>query len=93
MIADANDYTTEVEATLSLSQIVQRINPTYSGDFNYWYYDGSLSTPECNETVRWIVTEKPLHVTDDQVSICLIFYKMLCIQFMYLYFSCLPYLV
>ena len=53
--------------TVHLSQIVQRVNPSFSGDFNYWHYNGSLTTPDCTEAVRWIVAEKALHITSDQV--------------------------
>ena len=68
-IVDSGDYSTEVDpATVNLNQIVQRINPTFSGDFNYWYYNGSLTTPGCQEVVHWVVAEKALQVTDDQVT-------------------------
>ena len=68
-IADSDDQSTEtVLATVNLNQIVQRINPTFSGDFNYWYYNGSLTTPGCEEVVHWVVAEKALQVTDDQVT-------------------------
>ena len=68
-IADSDDQSTEtVLATVNLNQIVQRINPTFSGDFNYWYYNGSLTTPGCQEVVHWVVAEKALQVTDDQVT-------------------------
>ena len=39
------------------------------GDFNYWYYNGSLTTPDCNEGVRWIVAERPLEITSEQVRL------------------------
>ena len=64
-VTDANDETDSV--TVHLSQIVQRVNPSFSGDFNYWHYNGSLTTPDCTEAVRWIVAEKALQVTSDQV--------------------------
>ena len=53
-----------------LGQIIQRINPTMLiGDFNYWYYNGSLTFPGCNEGVRWIVAERPLEITSEQVRL------------------------
>ena len=68
-IAESSDPSAEiVPAQVNLIQIGQRINPSYSGEFNYWFYDGSLTTPVCEEVVRWIVAESPLHVSDDQVS-------------------------
>ena len=51
----------------NLNQISQRINPTFKGNFNYWYYEGSLTTPDCNEIVTWIVAENALFVTETQV--------------------------
>ena len=62
-----NGFTETNSVNLSLSQIVQRINPTFSGDFNYWFYNGSLTTPNCNEAVNWILAEKPLQITKEQV--------------------------
>ena len=32
-------------------------------------YDGSLTEPPCEETVTWIVLNKPAYVTADQVGI------------------------
>ena len=37
--------------------------------FNYWHYEGSLTTPDCNEAVQFIVAERALPVTDAQVRI------------------------
>ena len=58
---------TETSVAVNMDQIVQRINPTYQESFNYWYYNGSLSTPGCQESVIWIVAEKALQVTNSQV--------------------------
>ena len=66
-IYDSGDPTTIVDSMVNLNQVVQRINPTFKGDFNYWYYNGSLTTPDCNEAVKWVVAEKALSITDDQV--------------------------
>ena len=52
---------------VNFNQISQGINPTFKDAFNYWFYNGSLTTPDCNEVVTWIVAEKPLLVTNDQV--------------------------
>ena len=65
-VTAANDETDPV--TVPLSQIVQRVNPSFKGDFNYWHYSGSLTTPDCKEAVRWIVAEKALQITNDQVK-------------------------
>lgn len=33
----------------------------------YWTYQGSLTTPPCNECVTWIVFKEPITVTEEQV--------------------------
>lgn len=36
---------------------------------NYFTYLGSLTTPKCSESVRWIVFETPLNTRTDEVII------------------------
>ena len=67
-IVACKNFSVVVESvTINLNQISQRINPTFKDDFNYWYYDGSLTTPDCNEVVNWIIAEKPLLLSKNQV--------------------------
>ena len=69
IIADSGTLSTVVQPkTMDMNQLVQRINPTYSGEFNYWYYEGSLTTPTCDERAVYIVAEKEIEVTDDQLN-------------------------
>jgi len=35
---------------------------------NYYHYNGSLTTPPCTETVKWIVMESPSYVNTDEIS-------------------------
>ena len=68
-IADSGLYSTIVQPkTIDLNQLAQRINPTFSGDFNYWTYNGSLTTPTCDESVVFIVAEKAIEVMDEQLA-------------------------
>ena len=55
-------------ATIDLNNIIDGLNPTYNKDFNYYSYAGSLTTPDCNEAVAWIVAERPLRVTSCQLE-------------------------
>ena len=35
---------------------------------NFWYYDGSLTTPPCTEGVKWYVAEQHIHASHDQIA-------------------------
>lgn len=35
---------------------------------NYWTYPGSLTTPPCFESVTWILFEKPIEMSEDQMN-------------------------
>jgi len=34
----------------------------------YYTYNGSLTTPPCLETVKWMIFKNPILVTEDAVS-------------------------
>ena len=71
-IADANNFTTKPRCTgIDLNQMVQKINPGYKADFNYWHFMGSLTTPPCSEAAHFIIAERALAITDAQVITCL----------------------
>ena len=35
---------------------------------DYWYYEGSLTTPPCSETVDWMVVKAPLEVAEADIA-------------------------
>lgn len=37
---------------------------------HYMTYEGSTTSPACHETVTWIVLNKPIYITKQQVSVC-----------------------
>lgn len=39
---------------------------------NYITYDGSLTQPGCQETVTWIIINKPLYISADNVRSVLV---------------------
>jgi len=45
---------------------LHRLKESFRGE--YWTYDGSLTTPSCDETVKWFIMKRPLGVTADQLS-------------------------
>lgn len=38
---------------------------------HYMTYEGSTTSPACPETVTWIVQNKPIYITKQQVSCCM----------------------
>ncbi|XP_064614084.1 uncharacterized protein LOC135477810 [Liolophura sinensis] len=47
---------------------MSKILPTESDLSSYYTYDGSLTTPGCDEIVRWIVLSRPWGMTERQLS-------------------------
>lgn len=40
----------------------------------YMTYDGSTTFPACHETVTWIILNKPIYITKQQVNILVFFF-------------------
>ena len=51
---------------ISLLVKVQDLLP--SPDSEYANYDGSLTTPTCNEAVQWILFKKPIQISASQME-------------------------
>jgi len=69
-VANGDPYNTQIRNStgFNLNQMVQKINPSFKADFNYWHFEGSLTTPACNEAAHFIVSERALAITDDQMA-------------------------
>jgi len=67
---EGDGYDTKIPSStgFNLNQMVQKINPSFKADFNYWHFEGSLTTPGCNEAAHFIVSERALAITDDQMA-------------------------
>ena len=44
------------------------INPLVSAYQDYFHYEGSMTTPACNEIVNWIVMRNPLIISSNQFN-------------------------
>lgn len=57
---------------------------------NFMTYEGSTTAPACHETVTWIVLNKPIYITKQQVSFLFLllffFFSVLCVVLLW---SCL----
>lgn len=56
---------TEYEESVNLFTIQDIIQAKY---FNYFSYQGSLTTPPCSESVKWIVAKNPLTITPAELA-------------------------
>ena len=50
----------------SPNDVVEDITPSYFG--NFYRYDGSLTTPPCSESVKWIVLTTPIEMSEAQIA-------------------------
>ena len=66
LIADPH---AEVEKTLSLQNFLDQVEGS-----NYYSYQGSLTTPGCNEAVSWIIMDQPVLIAESQVQCYSYFY-------------------
>jgi carbonic anhydrase len=54
------------EADTGIKLDINDLLPRSTDD--YFTYAGSLTTPPCSETVRWIVLKQPVQVSKNQIA-------------------------
>ena len=56
-----DDPSKEISANVDIGNIIDAVGPSY------YSYDGSLTTPACNEVVSWYVMEGTIVISQEQV--------------------------
>ena len=56
-----DDPSKEISANVDIGNIIDAVGPSY------YSYDGSLTTPTCNEVVSWYVMEGTIAISQEQV--------------------------
>ena len=51
---------------ITLKDLIDQVDIDNNGPA-YYYYKGSLTTPECNEVVNWFVMENTISISETQV--------------------------
>jgi carbonic anhydrase len=59
---------TEVNKEKALENISVNASDLLPADRGYYHFDGSLTTPPCDEGVKWYVLKTPLEVSEAQVE-------------------------
>ena len=58
---------TQAESTKNAIATLGNNLSTIKSNRKYYTYQGSLTTPACNEAVTWVVHKKPIIVSEEQV--------------------------
>jgi len=61
-LAIHDDQSLEVTAEVNLNEFIKEVGP------GYYTYDGSLTTPTCNEVVSWYVMEGAIAISQEQID-------------------------
>jgi len=56
------DSDAKIDATVVLQKFLNEVGP------GYYTYDGSLTTPTCNQVVTWVVMEKAIEISQNQID-------------------------
>ena len=51
-----------------VDQLIRDVTPI-GGNYKYSHYEGSLTTPTCNEVVMWINFLQPLKISEAQLDL------------------------
>ena len=62
----ADQEAKEVDTDITLKNLIDLVDIDNNGPA-YYYYKGSLTTPECNEIVNWFVMENTISISETQV--------------------------
>ena len=62
----AEQNAVKVAKSIVLKDLIDQVDIDNNGPA-YYYYKGSLTTPECNEVVNWIVMENTISISEYQV--------------------------
>ena len=66
--AAQDQATMEVDLTLWLHKFLYEVRPVVYPEYHgYYTYEGSLTTPPCSEIVTFIVMERTISITEEQV--------------------------
>ena len=66
VVEAANELIADPEAKVEKTLILQDFLDQVEGS-NYFSYQGSLTTPGCNEAVSWIIMDQPVLIAESQV--------------------------
>ena len=62
-----NDY--EMDKTISLNITTMNMSRLLPSDHrNYYFYNGSFTTPNCEEVVSWFVLKEQAMISEDQLD-------------------------
>jgi len=63
----ADQEAKEVDTDITLKNLIDLVDIDNNGPA-YYYYKGSLTTPECNEVVNWFVMENTISISETQME-------------------------